>query len=370
MSEQNLLFSQNLVLNSGAEGLPLGVQWTIVSTGANPCAAGTAAATYSTWTMTPDNSANYPAAHGGSKTFFAGCNTIVPAGTFELYQDVDVSADALQIDAGSISYSFSGYIQTPVPPQADAGRFIVDFMNSGGSVIGISYTSSFQSYSGCSCINWNLYSNVRSAPGGTRKIRIRLQSKVTTGPAINAYFDDISLTKTVVLPVVLESFTGKERDDSFDLAWIVSNAADFSRFEIDKSIDAAEFLPIATVNYNNRQADYQYSDKLSPGGGHIYYRLKMIDMDSRFVYSTTLALDRTVSQPFDISPNPAVKNIVITGLHNDGTITIVGINGKKLFESQVKNKIVLLDISFLPKGTYIVSYVEANSSSGKKLVVQ
>ena len=370
MSESNELFSQNLVQNSGAEGLPAGTQWTIVSAGANPCAVGTAAATYTAWTMTPDNSANYPAAHGGSKTFFAGCNTIVPAGNFELFQDVDVSADAIQIDAGIISYTFSGYIQTPIPPQPDAGRFIVDFMNTVGSVIGISYTSAFQSYAGCTCITWNLYSNLRSAPSGTRKIRIRLQSKITTGPAINAYFDDISLTKTVALPVVLESFTGKERDDSFDLAWVVSDAVNFSRFEIDKSIDAAEFLPIATVNYKNGQANYHYIDRLGLGESHIFYRLKMIDVDGRFVYSATLAFDKSGSQSFDISPNPAVRNIVITGLHNDGTITIVAVNGNKVYQSRVNTKIVLLDISFLPKGTYIVSYVEANSSSGKKLVVQ
>src|ERR1035438_5528393 len=170
--------SQNLVINPGAELSPAGTGWTIVSAGANACALGTPAATYSNWTMTPDLSPRYPAAHGGRKTFFAGCNNAAPAGPFELFQDIDVSYDAAQIDAGFIAYLFTGYIQTPFAPQADAGRFIVDYLSASGTLLGSSYNSSYQSYAAGSGPDWHRYADLRKATTGTRKIRVRMQATV------------------------------------------------------------------------------------------------------------------------------------------------------------------------------------------------
>jgi len=107
-----------------------------------------------------------------------------------------------------VAYTFAGYIQTPVSGQADAGRFIVDFLNSSSVNRGNSFTTSYQSNSGGSGTGWILYSNLRSATAGTRTIRIRLQATIATGPAINAYFDDISFVKSTVLPITLICFTG------------------------------------------------------------------------------------------------------------------------------------------------------------------
>jgi hypothetical protein len=363
-------FSQNLLVNPGAEASPAGVGWTIVSSGGATCATGSAASTYSNWTMTPDNSTNYPAAHGGTKTFFSGCSAIVPGGPFELFQNIDVSADAVQIDAGEVTYSFTGFIQSPISPQADAGRFIVDYLNTSGSVIGTSYTSASQSFASGSGSGWNMYANVRIAPSGTRKIKMRLQATVATGPAVNAYFDDLSIIKTVTLPIDLESFTGALRNDQIALHWQVSDAVDFSRFTVEKSTDVISFLPIYTSAYITGKTDYTFIDKLLLTDNRIFYRLKMIDLDNRFVYSAVLAFNRSAVQPFDISPNPANGNIIVTGLHARGWITIAELNGAKVLQLAVSNNILLIDIRGLQKGLYVISYQEAGQTNSKKLVVQ
>jgi hypothetical protein len=363
-------FSQNLLVNPGAEGSPAGVGWTIVSSGGAVCAVGTAASTYSNWTMTPDNSANYPAAHGGTKTFFSGCSATVPGGPFELFQIIDVSADAIQIDAGEVTYSFTGFIQSPISPQADAGRFIVDYLNVSGSVIGTSYTSAFQSFALGSGIGWNMYANMRLAPSGTRKIKMRLQATVATGPAVNAYFDDLSILKTVTLPIDLESFTGALQDDQIALRWQVSDAVDFSRFTVEKSTDVISFVPVNTSAYITGKTDYAFIDKLLLTDSRIFYRLKMIDIDNRYVYSSVLAFNRSDLQPFDVSPNPANGNIIVTGLHARGWITIAELNGAKVLQLAVVNNILLINIRSLQKGVYVISYQEAGQTKSKKLVVQ
>jgi len=366
----SVAISQNLVTNPGAELTPAGTGWTIVSSGANVCVAGSAASTYSNWTMTPDGSANYPAAHGGTKTFYAGCNTMVPAGPFELNQSIDVSADASQIDGGFVSFSFSGYIQTPIAAQADAGRFIIDYLNSGGTVLGTSYTSNYQSGSGGSGASWIPYTNTRTAVTGTRKIRIRLQTTIATGPAINAYFDDISLTKLVALPIALVSFAGKQSNDNIDLNWSVNDALDFSRFEIEKSSDTSSFVLAGTVDYVKGKVNYYFTNSYSPAQGPIFYRLKMTDMNGNYSYSPTLVFSGDPSLVFTISPNPASKNLAITGLHNNGIILIRNMNGNIVLQSNVNANYVWLDISLLAKGIYLVTYSNGNSFATQKLIVQ
>jgi type IX secretion system substrate protein len=362
--------SQNLVTNPGAELTPAGTAWTIVSSGANVCAAGSAAFTYSNWTMTPDGSANYPVAHGGTKTFYAGCNTTVPAGPFELNQTIDVSTSAAQIDGGFVSFSFNGYIQTPIAAQADAGRFIVDYLNASGTVLGTSYTSSYQSGTGGSGSSWIPYANTRAAASGTRKVRIRLQTTIATGPAINAYFDDISLTKLTALPIALVSFSGKQIADNINLNWSINDAMGFSRFEIEKSTDTASFVTIKSVDFINGQTGYSYSDAYTSGQASIFYRLKMIDMSGQYTYSPTLIFNIGPSMLFTISPNPASKRIDVTGLHNNGTLFIRNMNGGNMLQSRVNTSSLSLDISRLSKGIYLVSYSNGNALTTQKLIVQ
>jgi hypothetical protein len=363
-------FSQNLLLNPGAELTPAGTNWTIASTGGATCAIGSAASTYSSWTMTPDNSMNYPFAHGGLKTFFSGCTTTVPGGPFELFQDIDVSTDAIAIDAGGISYVFAGYIQTPVAGQMDAGRFIVDYMNATGTIIGASYTSAYQSNVNCSCASWNLLTNTRLAPIGTRKVRVRLQTTIATGPAINAYFDDVTLSRSSTLPVVLISFKGSEQNGDFLLKWLISDAVDFSRFEIEKSTDTSQFLPVGDVSYLKDQSDYQFIDQPSANENRVFFRLKMIDIDGKFVYSSTIELNRSGLQLLSISPNPANKNILVTGLMGKGTIIIMDVFGNKMLETNVKSDFISLDLSRFPQGLYILSYLYNSSTQTDKFLIQ
>jgi hypothetical protein len=370
LTGSQLVVSQNLLVNPGAEGSPAGTGWTIVSSGGATCAIGTAAATYSNWTMTPDNSTNYPAAHGGTKTFFSGCSSTVPGGPFELFQKIDVSADAAEIDLGHVTYSFTGYIQSPISPQADAGRFIIDYLNASGAPIGTSYTSAFQSFAAGSGTGWNLYTNTRLAPAGTRAIKMRLQATVATGPAVNAYFDDLSILKTVSLPIELVSFTGVLLDGQVDLNWQISNAVNFSRFEIEKSTNGMSYLPIGTSNYEPGKTVYTYKDTLLLSDSHIFYRLKMIDIDGKYVYSTTLAFNRSAVKVFDVSPNPARGTIIVTGLLSRGWITVAGINGSRILQLEVRNTILLIDISTLQKGTYVISYRQSGNTNSKMLVIQ
>lgn len=364
------IFSQNLLTNPGAESLPAGTGWTIISTGGAVCASGTAAATYNNWTMVPDGSANYPAAHGGTHTFFAGCNGTAPA-SFELRQDIDVTGDATQIDANNVNYVFSGYIQTPIAAQSDAGRFTIDYLDAVGTVLGTSYTVS-QSGLGGSGNAWNFYTNTRQAPVGTRTVRVRLITNINTTPAINAYFDDLSLVRAYIstLPVTLISFTATDSASHSVLKWKVDNAVNFDRFEIQRSENNINFTPISTIAFSAGQTDYYLQDPELINYSRLFYRLKMIDIDGRSVYSNVNLVNREANN-FRVLTNNAAGNIMITGLSGKGIISISDINGKKVFQQTVNSSFLVVNVTGFAKGLYIVSWLDSRSnfSATNKFVI-
>lgn len=368
----HLLSAQNLVINPDAESLPRGTGWTIVSLGAQTCLLIPTNNT-SNWTMKPNGTANYPFDHttgaSGGTVFFSGCSSIFQ-GPFELYQTVDVSADAAGIDIGGQLYNFSGYIQTPVDNQTDVGRYIVDFLDGSNTVLGTSYNSGWQSYFGGSGTSWNYYSNARVAPVGTRGIRIRLQTQMYVNqPAINVHFDDISLSKPSVVPLGLLSFTGKEVNSNIQLNWQMANEIDCKNFELQRSTDGTHFNSIANIQAN--KTSYQFIDENNPREADKYfYRLKMTGINNKLDYSNIILIKAERKISFTLSPNPAKNIVIINGLSLPGIVTIINENGSTVLTTNANTLSVRFDISRLAAGLYIVQYNNQTNSINKKLVIR
>jgi len=363
--------AQNLVTNPDAESLPRGTGWTIVSQGALTCLLAPTDNVLN-WTMKPNGTVNYPYDHttgaNGGTVFYSGCDTYF-TGPFELQQTVDVSADAASIDLGTQVYTFSGYIQTPVSNQTDEGRFIIDFLNTSGSVLGASYASSWQSYFGGSGTSWVNYTNTRIAPAGTRKIRIRMQAEIYFNqPAINVYFDDISLTKPLILPVSLISFSGIEERGNHHLNWTTSNELQLKQFHLEQSTDAIHFNTIATLPAGKSSYDFTTNNNALYTNRY-FYRLKMINIDGTFSYSKIIMVTTQDNPSVTVSPNPASNSITVNGLPQKGTISIINACGSTVLLSNTTAPSVILDISKLPAGLYIIRFSDQKTIINKKLLV-
>jgi hypothetical protein len=369
--------AQNLVVNPGGQSLPRGTGWTVLSAGGTACAVAPTN-TYLSWTMIPDGSAGlYPYDHttgaAGGVTFFSGCS-VANRGPFELYQDIDVSADAVNIDLGIIQYTFSGYIQTPVNNipggQTDQGRFIVDYLDVANVIIGSSYTSSWQSNALGSGAAWNLYNNTRVAPSGTRTVRVRLQTQVFTNtPAINAYFDDIALVKATVLPVTLISFTGTENDGKIYLSWKVADEINLANYQLQQSTDGINFNNIATITAGKKE--YSFIDRNTSNYiDKYYYRLRMVDIDGKFSYSDVLPIKIRGKHSITISPNPAKDFVTLSGFESQGKITIINGSGASVYTGNTLTQGMKINIAHLPAGLYVVRFTDGKAVSYKKLLVQ
>jgi hypothetical protein len=364
--------AQNLVTNPGAESLPRGTGWTIISQGTYPCLP-VPTNTFLNWTLIPDGTINYPFDHttgaAGGTIFYSGCSDFF-SGIKELQQTIDVTADAAAIDAGTQLYTFSGYMQTPVDNQTDRGRFIVDYLDASNILLGSSYTSAWQSYFDGSGTSWTFYTNTRTAPVTTRKIRIRLQAELINNRyAINVYFDDISLTKPSLVPVRLISFTGKEESGKIILNWKTESELNFLQYELEKSTDGINF-PVLTA-IPGGQTSYTYTDQMNSSSAERYfYRLRMTDKDGKISYSNILGIQGKDQQWITISPNPASDAINISGLKQRGSISIINSTGAIVLVKQINTSSEIIGISALPAGLYVVQYRDEKNVQVRKLIIQ
>lgn len=137
----------------------------------------------------------------GAHSFWAGVSGPASgAWTNEIRQDVDVSPYALSIDAGSAIVFFSGYGRTnSASGSTDPGRMIVEYRSSGGSVL-----QSFDTGTVTPVNTWVLEQDARTAPVGTRTIRVRLLGSRAGGSSTDCGFDALSVS--------LDGVTGTSRN--------------------------------------------------------------------------------------------------------------------------------------------------------------
>jgi hypothetical protein len=158
------------------------------------------------------------------------------------------------------------------------------------------------------------------------------------GPGKSFLFNT-NLCGASTLPITLVEFKGQEKDaTTINLSWKTSNEINFNRFEVEKSSDGVHFVSIGLVfpwEVANH-IDYAFSDKnVHPGAN--YYRLKMIDNDAAYKYSSTLifSVAGITGARIAIAPNPVVDkiNVQLTGLgKNTYQMELRSATGQKFVE--------------------------------------
>jgi RHS repeat-associated protein len=159
-----------------------------------------------TWMQgTTDSGPGFPTAQRGRAYFFAG-----DAQQAELRQDVDVSAFAGTIAAGTQQFEFRAYMRSLAEAALDAGRVILEYRNATNSSVIATLDSGLIT----TTTDWHLTEDTRAVPAGTGWIRVRLVATRNSGANDNqsndAFFDSISLRPIGNAAVTLD---GSANDD-------------------------------------------------------------------------------------------------------------------------------------------------------------
>jgi uncharacterized repeat protein (TIGR01451 family) len=192
---------------------------------------------------------------------------------------------------------------------------------------------------------------------------------------VGAATNTVSVSNT--LPVTLLSFTGIWVNDRVALQW--STAAETnSRSVIIERNTGNDFiaigeLPAAGISFETRY--YSFTD-IQPAAQN-QYRLKLVDTDGRFVYSSILSLNKKGEETLvSFYPNPFTDKVnlqVNTESKQACRILVSDLSGKILLNQSVicqagSNSIVIDNLKELSSGIYLLQVIMEQGTITKKLI--
>lgn len=160
------------------------------------------------------------------------------------------------------------------------------------------------------------------------------------------------------VPVKLLAFELIQSGNNVNLNWKTAIETGFSNFVIEKSINGSDYYSIGSVDGRGDNSTYQFPDVIREGV--TYYRLKVIDLDARFVYSKIVTASTKDDFGLKAYPNP-VRNL-ITIDHSfakaGATFRLIGINGSTVAIKSLQKGLTStsIDMSGYAAGDYILIY--------------
>ncbi|MCE7069020.1 T9SS type A sorting domain-containing protein [Dyadobacter sp. CY327] len=160
------------------------------------------------------------------------------------------------------------------------------------------------------------------------------------------------------LPVSLVTFEGKAENSQSNLTWSTSSETDNKGFEIERSMDGRAFTKIGYVEGRGTSAEmqsYRFVD-YAPLNDKNYYRLKQLDRDGKFEYSSIIFIQHSVQETSKLYPNPATNTLLVNTLDFRGEISILDIMGQIVNKVSATADETSLNVSHLLPGLYLCRF--------------
>ena len=184
----------------------------------------------------------------------------------------------------------------------------------------------------------------------------------------------IGFNITSTLPVKIKSFGVVKEKQSSKISWATETEVNSKEFVVERSTDGQNYTSIGKLSARGSNSNYEWIDN-SPVSGNNFYRIKMIDLDSKFEYSKTGKLYFGKGIYFSVSPNPA-KNIVTVYVENvskNSTLQLTDLNGRLLKQINLSagpSQNISLNVADQAKGVYVLKLVGSGETRTSKLVVE
>jgi len=167
------------------------------------------------------------------------------------------------------------------------------------------------------------------------------------------------LSQQSPLPVNFIGFTGNKTPIGTQLSWKVGDESDVKFYNVERSNNGIIFNSIGMVRATGDK-EYSFTD-VQPSENLTYYRIKNVDMDDRFKYSTILSF-RNGKSELMFKAFPTLVHSSVTLQHDVSSagskITINSADGR-LIKSLVPNSNAIqtsVDLSNQHSGLYIIRY--------------
>jgi streptogramin lyase len=161
-----------------------------------------------------------------------------------------------------------------------------------------------------------------------------------------------------VLPVTLMSFSGsKQNNNDVMLQWQSVNEVNLAKYIVENSNDGSNFseFTIAAVKSGTGFKSYAVIDNSPWINDSKYYRLKMVDNDGRFTFSTIVKMSNTQRQTASVYPNP-VSTLFTLDIGNNRLLNtpakITDVTGRTIMVFNIISNHQNVNVSSFAKGMY------------------
>jgi hypothetical protein len=197
---------------------------------------------------------------------------------------------------------------------------------------------------------------------------------------INSFSSFYFGSDAITLPMDLVYFKGSLQNNSTFLQWETINENNSSHFVVERSIDGRNFESIGTVAAaGNTTTANQYShidnDAANLSTVIIYYRLKMVDTDTKYKYSAIVTIYLAdIANRIVISPNPATdetKVMITATLNGKAQWKLTDNNGRVVMQNSIHirkgSNNLTINIGNLSSGLYYLNITGAGIDQNMKL---
>ena len=181
----------------------------------------------------------------------------------------------------------------------------------------------------------------------------------------------------VILPVTWLYVNGQLKNNTAIIKWATASEANTKNFEVEHSTNGINFNKVGARDAagNSNSSTQNEFIHPSPLSGRNYYRIKQIDIDGRFSYSSVILIQRTDGKNIlTIFPNPA-KDVITISLNKSvakTTLQIYNPQGQLVMQRVIAAGVLSqsLDISLLPQGMYLIQLLADGETTTAKFLKQ
>lgn len=205
-------------------------------------------------------------------------------------------------------------------------------------------------------INITSFSDIGLSPSTTYYYRVRADNPVGS----SAYSAVVSAKTFQALPALLQYFSAAQINQKVQISWGTLNEINVAGFIIEWSVDGVNFSAIANIqpkhSLNNVIVNnYLFLHKTDKAQN--YYRIKILDNDGSYQYSTVKSISLKSNNEIVVYPNP-VKNYLTIDISKTSfknvDIQLNDITGRQVLSSKVNNLIGTLQLNNIAEGVYSI----------------
>jgi glucose/arabinose dehydrogenase len=188
----------------------------------------------------------------------------------------------------------------------------------------------------------------------------------------NGQLYNVVATSNSTLPVKLVSFAGTAGTGFNELAWQTTDEQQLRQFEIEYSSDAVHFQQAGIAAAAN-SGNYYFKHSITTTQ-KLYYRLKMVDLDGKAVYSKTIIIAANNLQGKNFVTPTIITNRAFTlNLETPfSNLQVINMDGKIMYSESISNRTGKINVSLpgVPAGQYLVRLYSNEKQMTQKIVVQ